>query len=98
MCGIVGMFSRRAPLSEGSLQRATQSLFHRGPDGQRHWMSDDRRVALGHAPTLLALLPADPSALVDAAGSPIARAPASEDVRSTRRRGRRGQIAQTART
>src|SRR6185369_1166169 len=49
MCGIVGMFSRRAPLSEGSLQRATQSLFHRGPDGQRHWMSDDRRVALGHA-------------------------------------------------
>jgi asparagine synthase (glutamine-hydrolysing) len=43
------MFSRGAPLSEGSLQRATQSLFHRGPDGQRHWMSDDRRVALGHA-------------------------------------------------
>src|SRR6267142_2913238 len=49
MCGIVGMFSRRAPLSERSLQRATQSLFHRGPDGQRQWMSDDRRVGLGHA-------------------------------------------------
>ncbi|MFL6601539.1 MAG: asparagine synthase (glutamine-hydrolyzing) [Steroidobacteraceae bacterium] len=49
MCGIVGMFSRRAPLSEASLQRATHSLFHRGPDGQRHWMSEDRRVALGHA-------------------------------------------------
>ncbi|HEV7441957.1 MAG TPA: asparagine synthase (glutamine-hydrolyzing) [Steroidobacteraceae bacterium] len=49
MCGIVGMFSRRAPISEANLRRATQSLFHRGPDGQRHWMSGDGRVALGHA-------------------------------------------------
>jgi asparagine synthase (glutamine-hydrolysing) len=31
------------------MQRATQSLYHRGPDGQRHWISPDRRVALGHA-------------------------------------------------
>jgi len=49
MCGIVGFFSRRLPLSEEVLQRATQRLFHRGPDGQQHWMSQDRRVALGHA-------------------------------------------------
>jgi asparagine synthase (glutamine-hydrolysing) len=49
MCGIVGMFSRRAPISEASLWRATQSLHHRGPDGQRHWISGDERVALGHA-------------------------------------------------
>ncbi len=32
-----------------SLQRATQSLYHRGPDGQRHWIAPDGRVALGHA-------------------------------------------------
>src|SRR5690348_12579789 len=49
MCGIVGIFSRRAPLAEGRLEHATRSLFHRGPEGQRHWMARDRRVGLGHA-------------------------------------------------
>lgn len=49
MCGIVGVFSRNGPISEGRLQRATRSLYHRGPDGQRYWMSPDRRVGLGHA-------------------------------------------------
>jgi hypothetical protein len=53
MCGIVALFSRRDPISEAVLQRATQSLYHRGPDGQRHWMSPDRRIALGHDPGLL---------------------------------------------
>lgn len=49
MCGIVALFSRRDPIPEGALQRATRSLHHRGPDGERHWISPDRRVALGHA-------------------------------------------------
>ena len=49
MCGIVAFFSRRDPISETSLHRATQSLYHRGPDGQKHWISPDRKVALGHA-------------------------------------------------
>jgi asparagine synthase (glutamine-hydrolysing) len=49
MCGIVAFFSRRDPISETALQRATQSLYHRGPDGQRHWISADGRVGLGHA-------------------------------------------------
>jgi asparagine synthase (glutamine-hydrolysing) len=49
MCGIIAFFSRRLPMSEAVLQRATQSLDHRGPDGQRHWMSRDSRVALGHS-------------------------------------------------
>lgn len=49
MCGIVALFSRRDPISAGVVQRATQSLHHRGPDGQRHWLSHDCRVALGHA-------------------------------------------------
>ncbi|HEX3966792.1 MAG TPA: asparagine synthase (glutamine-hydrolyzing) [Edaphobacter sp.] len=49
MCGIVAFFSRRDPISEVALQRATQSLYHRGPDGQRHWISPDRKVGLGHA-------------------------------------------------
>ena len=49
MCGIVAFFSRRGPISEAALLRSTQSLYHRGPDGQRHWISQDRKVALGHA-------------------------------------------------
>jgi asparagine synthase (glutamine-hydrolysing) len=49
MCGIVGVFSRRDPIPETVVQRAVQSLYHRGPDGQRQWIAPDRRVALGHA-------------------------------------------------
>ena len=49
MCGIVAFFARRHPVSESALTRATESLHHRGPDGQRHWMSPDRMVGLGHA-------------------------------------------------
>ncbi|HEU5351297.1 MAG TPA: asparagine synthase (glutamine-hydrolyzing) [Terracidiphilus sp.] len=49
MCGIVGVLSRREPVSGSALERATQSMYHRGPDGQRHWTSRDGRVGLGHA-------------------------------------------------
>jgi asparagine synthase (glutamine-hydrolysing) len=49
MCGIVAMFSRRYVISPATVERATKSLYHRGPDGQRQWISPDRKVALGHA-------------------------------------------------
>src|SRR5262249_13900524 len=49
MCGIVAMFSRTSLVSPVVLQRATRRLYHRGPDGQRHWISSDGLVALGHA-------------------------------------------------
>ena len=49
MCGIVALFSQGDPISTPVVSRATQSLYHRGPDGQRHWISADGRVALGHA-------------------------------------------------
>ena len=49
MCGIVAVYSRREPLSEETLRRATKSLYHRGPDGQRQWISRNSRVGLGHA-------------------------------------------------
>ncbi|HEV2214187.1 MAG TPA: asparagine synthase (glutamine-hydrolyzing) [Terracidiphilus sp.] len=49
MCGIVGILSRREPVSKPALERATQRMFHRGPDGQRHWISADNRVGLGHS-------------------------------------------------
>jgi asparagine synthase (glutamine-hydrolysing) len=49
MCGIVAVYSRREPLSPAVLERATKSLYHRGPDGQRLWVSRDHRVGFGHA-------------------------------------------------
>ena len=49
MCGIVGVFSRRDPISAEVMERSTSSLYHRGPDGQQHWIAADGRVALGHA-------------------------------------------------
>jgi asparagine synthase (glutamine-hydrolysing) len=49
MCGIVAMYSPSEPISAISLEKATLRLTHRGPDGQRWWVSDNRRVGLGHA-------------------------------------------------
>jgi len=49
MCGIVAFFSRTPSLTPDLVECATRRLYHRGPDGQRHWLSADRRVALGHA-------------------------------------------------
>ncbi len=49
MCGIFALFSRRNPVQLETVRRATSRLHHRGPDGQGHWISDDRKVGLGHA-------------------------------------------------
>jgi asparagine synthase (glutamine-hydrolysing) len=49
MCGIVAMYRARESVPADALERATLRLAHRGPDGQRTWLADDRRVGLGHA-------------------------------------------------
>jgi asparagine synthase (glutamine-hydrolysing) len=49
MCGIVALYSLRDPIAPAALERATKSLYHRGPDGQRQWISPDGKVGLGHA-------------------------------------------------
>jgi asparagine synthase (glutamine-hydrolysing) len=49
MCGIVGIFGQPGSVDAGRLERATAALYHRGPDGQRHWLAADRSVGLGHA-------------------------------------------------
>jgi asparagine synthase (glutamine-hydrolysing) len=48
VCGIVGMFAQRGVVSRDALSQATQALVHRGPDGQRRWLSQDQRAGLGH--------------------------------------------------
>src|SRR5262245_22323335 len=49
MCGISAAFSATRPVSLSGLQRSTDALRHRGPDNQRHWLSGDQCVGLGHA-------------------------------------------------
>ena len=53
MCGIVAILSRNGPVPEPALGRATAALRHRGPDGERTWLSPTGRAGLGH--TLLAI-------------------------------------------
>jgi asparagine synthase (glutamine-hydrolysing) len=49
MCAIVGLHSPYQPVLLQTLERATATLRHRGPDGQRHWVDPSGRVGLGHA-------------------------------------------------
>jgi asparagine synthase (glutamine-hydrolysing) len=48
MCGIAGII-QSAPLSDITrVQKMTESLSHRGPDGQSFWQNEDKSVLLGH--------------------------------------------------
>lgn len=51
MCGIAGIISigdDQPPIDVDVLDLMTDSMIHRGPDGRGVWLSDDRRVGLGH--------------------------------------------------
>src|ERR1700733_8286870 len=49
MCGIAGIVKIRGEVVEPlALSRLTNLLAHRGPDGDGHWFSAERNVALGH--------------------------------------------------
>ena len=61
MCGIVAFFSPSTPVDPEALRRATATLHHRGPDGQRHWLDAKGSVGLGHARLSIATLPPGPA-------------------------------------
>jgi asparagine synthase (glutamine-hydrolysing) len=49
MCGIVGIYSFSGkPIDENLLVNMRDSMSHRGPDGAGNWISDDRRIGMGH--------------------------------------------------
>jgi asparagine synthase (glutamine-hydrolysing) len=51
MCGIAGIFAYRgsaAPADVEELRRMRDFMQRRGPDASGEWLSEDRRVALGH--------------------------------------------------
>jgi asparagine synthase (glutamine-hydrolysing) len=49
MCGIAGIVSVNPnEVSQHRLKLMTDSIVHRGPDGEGQWVSDDGNVGLGH--------------------------------------------------
>lgn len=49
MCGIVAIYHKDAAVSVEKLTQATSTLFHRGPDGQKIWISKNHHIGMGHA-------------------------------------------------
>jgi asparagine synthase (glutamine-hydrolysing) len=49
MCGLIAAFLEQGSLARPRLQAALAQLRHRGPDQQSIWISNDRRIGLGHA-------------------------------------------------
>ena len=49
MCGIAGFWSNTVIDNKISLIKSmTDSIAHRGPNGEGHWMSKDQNITLGH--------------------------------------------------
>lgn len=52
MCGLTGFLSTTGPFEASEnlaiLRRMTDSIAHRGPDNDGHWLDDEAGIALGH--------------------------------------------------
>ncbi len=48
MCGLAAIMSRGGAWSRAALERATDTLRHRGPDGRGTWAGPDGSIGLGH--------------------------------------------------
>ena len=48
MCGIVGCILKKGEIQQSQLGQSVQAIYHRGPDEQSTWISEDRKIALGH--------------------------------------------------
>jgi asparagine synthase (glutamine-hydrolysing) len=49
MCGIAGILNfKGSPIQISQLKVMTDSIIHRGPDGEGHWISSNGEVGFGH--------------------------------------------------
>lgn len=48
MCGIAGLFMPKKSLNKDWIKKMTDAEAHRGPDADGHFISKDKKVALGH--------------------------------------------------
>lgn len=49
MCGIAGFYSTTQTIHQDLLDGAAKALIHRGPDGQKSWLSHSKNVGLSHS-------------------------------------------------
>ena len=49
MCGILCVWNKKEPLQSRVLEKAIETLHHRGPDSKNAWLSSDKQIGLGHA-------------------------------------------------
>jgi asparagine synthase (glutamine-hydrolysing) len=69
MCGIVGLLSSQGALLPPLLQSMSDSLAHRGPDGEGQWHDADAGIGLGHRRlAIVDLSPAGAQPMVSASG------------------------------
>lgn len=48
MCGIAGIYNSQKEIQISDLKKMTDSIAHRGPDAEGIWVSENKRVGLGH--------------------------------------------------
>ena len=48
MCGLVALLAQGGSWEQVALERATNALSHRGPDGSGRWVDGRAKVGLGH--------------------------------------------------
>ena len=49
MCGIAGIYKfNNESVSYNDLKKMTDSIIHRGPDGEGHWISPKKNIGFGH--------------------------------------------------
>ena len=71
MCGIAGLIKDSTAKADliTAITKMTDSLMHRGPDGEGHWLDPTGRVALGHRRlAILDLSPKGIQPMVSASG------------------------------
>lgn len=68
MCGITGGLYR-GQADQVALNRALDTLYHRGPDSSASWISDNRKWALGHTRLSIIGLDNGEQPIVNASGN-----------------------------
>ena len=49
MCGIAGIYNlNNSSVKKEELKKMTDVIFHRGPDGEGHWVNQSSKVGFGH--------------------------------------------------
>jgi asparagine synthase (glutamine-hydrolysing) len=48
MCGIAGILSKSNPVQVQELKSMTDIIYHRGPDGDGHWINELGSIGFGH--------------------------------------------------